>query len=502
MRCLLHLLTPYLEITMKYLSLTLLLFISFNAVAQELSTPLNISRLVGTERPPIMHTGPDGTLYISWIKASLNGGDIFLAVSTDKGHSFSTPSKVTDSAKVIPDFQRGGEFAIDSKNNIHMTWIESRVNNQQDVWYSRSTDRGASWTEPVAISNDPNYDQDYHSIACDSNDRIYVSFLDKREMEIGSSKEKQLYLTLSTDGGSTWSADKRITHYSSGVGGTCDCCKQDIAVSPDGDVYVAYRSNINNQRDIHIARSTDAGMTFEPPILIQTSPWIVSACPVSGPNVALDKNEDLHVVWRDARDAVGTPKLYYAKLPKNSTSIPENIMFSGDAMQPDWPDVCAYNYGEAVAVVYQTFFDGMKYLLFNKDMTKELVLPVDTTDSKKTLAQVVFANDGTRYIAWTDDRNDNGDIFFVRDTASLASLDVRAIKPSSHGSMSTVVKIGEKIKIAEENVRLVLIRDVSGREIASYKENSFIIPNIAVGVYLVTTTTDKQVNNTKIIIIK
>jgi hypothetical protein len=487
---------------MKYLSLTLLLLAALNVFSQEISTPLNISQHNGTERPPIMHTGPDGTIYISWIQATVLGGDIFIATSSDKGHTFSAPMRVTDSAKVIPDFQRGGEFAIDTKNNIHMVWVEKRVDDQQDVWYSRSTDKGATWTAPVAVSDDPTYEQDYMSIACDSSDRIYVSFLDERDLELGSASVKQLYLTRSVDGGITWSKNKRISNYANGIGGTCDCCKQDIAVSPEGHVYVAFRSNINNQRDMHVVRSLDAGVTFTPPILIQSSPWIIQACPVSGPNIALDKNEDLHAVWRDARDAVGAVRVYYAKLPKNSTSIPENIMLSGTEKQPDWPDVCAYNNGEAVAIVYQTFFEGMKYLLFNKNMSQKWTSPVDTTDSRKTIAQVVFDNDGTRYIAWTDDRNDNGDIFFARDTANLSPLAVKVSNIDGRSFISSVVTIAEKALIDRENVHSILISDVSGREIASYVGSSFIVPNIAVGVYLVKITTDKQVETAKIIVTK
>ncbi len=474
--------------------------IGFTSNAQELSTPINVSNQAGTERPPIMHVGNDGTIFITWIRPDITGGVIFIAHSTDGGRTFSAPKQATQNSKISPDFQRGGEFVIDTKNNIHLIWIERRENNQQDVWYSRSADLGSTWTEPITASDDPSYDQDYISIACDSSDRLYVSFLDLRERELGSSTDKQLYLTISTDGGNSWEKNKRITYYANGIGGTCECCKQDIAVSPDGDVYVAYRSNILNQRDMHVVRSTDRGLTFEPPILIQTSPWNISACPVSGPNVALDNNENLHVVWRDSRDAVGAPKIYYARLDKGSSDTPGNMLLSDDALQPDWADVDAYGDGSNVVIAYQTFDKGLQYVLISDNLSEPMRMLADTSDTKKVLAQVAFAKDGTRYIAWTDDRNDNGDVFFVRDTAPLPTLAVKHIGATTTSVIPTIVKVGEKIEL--ENAFSIVLSDISGREVARPKASEFVIPNVAAGVYFVKITTDKGSQVSKIIIVK
>ncbi len=488
---------------MKYLLIAFFVFVAFTVDAQEISIPINISNQLGTERPPIMHVGPDGTIYLTWIKSSLKGGDIYLAYSTDNGHTFTAPKPVTDTSAITPDFQRGGEFAIDTKNTIHVAWIERRNSEQQDVWYSRSSDKGESWTDPVAISDDELYNQDYISIACDSSDRIYVSFLDERDQKIGFSNAKQLYFTTSADGGATWSANKKISKFSNSMAGTCDCCKQDIVASPEGHVYVAFRSNIDNQRDMFVVRSYDAGKTFGSPILIQTSSWIVSACPVSGPNAALDKNENLHVVWRDNRQSANTPRNYYAKLEKDSSNIPDNIVLSSDAVLPNWPDVSAYNNGANVAITFETLDKGMQYYIINSYLPEIINIDLGISDTKRSLTQVDFGADGSRYLAWTDDVNDNGDIFFARDTAPLPSLDVKRDHNSGALPFPTVVKAGEKIVLSSTDKFIsIVLSDVSGREIAQYTGNSFIVPNIAVAVYLVKMTTDKQIKTGKIIVTK
>lgn len=484
---------------MKYIYLFVVTLLAISAHTQELSTPINISQQSGTERPPIMHVSNDGTIFITWIRPDITGGVIFISHSSDGGKTFSSPKQATQNSKISPDFQRGGEFAIDTKNRIHMVWVEARVNKQQDVWYSRSSDMGETWTDPKAVTDDSSkYAQDFISIACDSSDRLYVSFLDLREKKQGTSTTEQLYLTISTDGGETWGANKRVTHYTDGVGGTCECCKQDIAVSPDGDVYIAYRSNINNQRDMHVVRSTDAGLTFEPPILIQASPWFISACPVSGPNIALDKHQNLHVVWRDSRDAVGTPKIYYARLDHGSSDIPGNLLLSGDALQPDWADVDAYGNGENVAVVYQTFDKGLQYVLISENLSEPMHIVADTTDSKKVLGQIAFAKDGTRYITWTDDRNDNGDVFFTRDTAQLPTLSTKNITSVNSARVPTVVQIGQTISF--EKAVTVSLTDVSGRRVFSRKGSEFVIPQLPIGVYMLQLSSQVNTRLAKLVI--
>ncbi|HEY6172426.1 MAG TPA: sialidase family protein, partial [Candidatus Kapabacteria bacterium] len=76
---------------MKYLLFAFFVFISFTVDAQELSIPINISNQTGTERPPIMHVGNDGTIFITWIRPDITGGVIFIAHSTDGGKTFSAP---------------------------------------------------------------------------------------------------------------------------------------------------------------------------------------------------------------------------------------------------------------------------------------------------------------------------------------------------------------------------------------------------------------------------
>src|SRR5205085_9699131 len=111
------------------------------------------------------------------------------------------------------NFQRGREFIVNTKGHIHMVWVSGRFGSSQpDVWYVRSTDMGSTWTMPVSLDgadDSSKYAQDFPSIACDSNDNLYVSFLDAREAQRKRATNNQLFFTRSTDGGIIWTIPKR-----------------------------------------------------------------------------------------------------------------------------------------------------------------------------------------------------------------------------------------------------------------------------------------------------
>ena len=165
------------------------LLISSSVFAQTYTMPVRVNqdKSLRADRAPIMKLDHSGNIYVSWVGgANASGdGDLNMAVSTDGGATFAE-SVVSATAKCNSNFQRGGEFVVDTKGNIHLVWGASRVGTQTDVWYTRSTDKGKTWSMAMSISDaddSSKYAQDFPSIACDSSDNLYVSFLDSREKQ-------------------------------------------------------------------------------------------------------------------------------------------------------------------------------------------------------------------------------------------------------------------------------------------------------------------------------
>ena len=209
----------------------------------------------------------------------------------------------------------------------------------------------------------------------------------------------------------TWSVNKKAESLPGNMGGTCECCGLKIVSSPEGHLFIAFRSNINNIRDIWLARSLDKGMTFEPSLKLSSGDWTINACPVSGPNIALDAAEGAHIVWRDVRDdSGGTSHVYYAYVPSGSNATPANTAFdAAGAQMANYGDVAIY--GNIRVLTYQTMNYGTRYILYKDNQPLVNNRPIPSGNAQQ-FPNVVFTSDGTRYLAWPDGRNDAGNIYF------------------------------------------------------------------------------------------
>jgi hypothetical protein len=481
----------------------LLAFVLFPAClfAQIYTTPIRVNqdKSLRPDRSPMMKLDHNGNIYIAWISGAGGSGNgpISMAVSTDGGMSFPIQSSVCSDANCNSNFQRTAQFVIDTKGNIHLVWMGSRINSQPDIWYTHSTDQGKTWTKPVSVcdaDDSSKYAQDFPSIACDSSDNIYVSFLDMRSTQRKISTTPLLYFTRSTDGGMTWSLNKRADIPPGGVGGTCECCTEQIASTADGHIYIVYRSNINNVRDIWLARSYDKGLTFQPALKLSSGDWNIEECPVTGPHIALDDAEGAHIVWRDARDDSMRIHLYYAYVSNGSTVTPVNTAFDATgSSQPNYPDIALYDHGKYHAIAYETFDYGMRYILTNNNSPLVVNRPISVNGtSRKSFANVRFADDGTRYLCWQDDKNDPGDIYFAKEISSLSPARVSEETDENNFRIypNPVLKDDPTITVEHRSdIRVSLsVTDLLGREVfrtdlPSESSATIKLPDLLPGIY-------------------
>jgi hypothetical protein len=87
--------------------------------------------------------------------------------------------------------------------NVHVVWGDHRDGDEAEIYYRRSADAGATWEDERRLTDIP-YDSWVPSIAA-SGQYVYLAWVDTRD-----SNEEE-YIKISTDGGVTWGADKRLT---------------------------------------------------------------------------------------------------------------------------------------------------------------------------------------------------------------------------------------------------------------------------------------------------
>ncbi len=437
---------------MKILVLLLLLMSAYAAQAQQIGMPVRVSEAGGNATSPCIRVMPNGNVYATWFSGTVS---IHFARSTDGGQTFA-PSTIASTAVTSNSydamFQRSPEFAVDTKGGIHVVWTEDRINSQNDVWYVRSNNNGKTWTKPVSImdaDDSAKYSQDFAAIAIDSSDHLYVTFLDDRELVRKRSTNMQLLMLKSMDGGNTWSKSFKASNMPGGKGGTCECCKQEIVSSPEGHLYSAFRSNINNIRDIYIARSMNGGDSWDTAIKAQLGDWTINACPTTGPNILLDAKENLHLVWKDARDASKRSIAYYTLLLKNASKVLPNIPISRKTNQSaNWPSLSLGKDGVLLAA-YQIGSGGGQQIRYtiSRDggSTWSLDTAINSSMDDQQLADLELTPNGKFLLGWMNSPSAGGsDIMlsaFTSLPSSVAPMPAQILAPDSVASQKTVTAL-------------------------------------------------------------
>jgi Neuraminidase (sialidase) len=207
-----------------------------------------------------------GNVYVCWDQEDGNQVKVLVARSTDHGNSFGTPAVLQSTGR--PSI--GIIALVDSHGNLFAIWLSLQGRGAGQILLSRSSDAGITWTEPAAIARVQENGVKrlrtggLPATAIDKRSgAIYVVWPDSRFTKTAD----QIAMTMSTDGGSTWSAPKRI---SDGPPNKANFTPA-VAVNSHGEVAVSYYSLRNDPRgnnlvDELIQISTVGGQTFLPAV--------------------------------------------------------------------------------------------------------------------------------------------------------------------------------------------------------------------------------------------
>lgn len=205
--------------------------------------------------------GPGGVVYVAYehFDADFCTRDMRIHKSVNGGVSFGNAVIVDniipagDGFKLQGDIRTGFDFpslAVDrsggpDNGNVYLVWHDGRrvqasdplaacgTYNYADVFFSRSTNSGASWSTPQRINtgaepkpNGLGVDQFQPCIGVDAKGKIAVTWYDRGKSD--GNWLIQRMASVSTDGGSDWSSPVAI-----GTGSWTSVVAQDFFVAPD-----------------------------------------------------------------------------------------------------------------------------------------------------------------------------------------------------------------------------------------------------------------------------
>ncbi len=173
---------------------------------------------------PLARTGPDGSVHLVWNSGTESS--VRYARSTDGGATWTPPriihtyasfgtksrigTQVNSRVKGSVRAEAYPTLSIDNTNGprrgwLYLCWAAGKV---PDIFFSRSTDNGATWSPKILVHSVSTNDQFWPWISVDpTSGDVAVMYFDSRDDD--ANILVNTYVSLTTDGGTTWT-DRRV----------------------------------------------------------------------------------------------------------------------------------------------------------------------------------------------------------------------------------------------------------------------------------------------------
>jgi hypothetical protein len=383
-----------------------------------MSRPVRVSSGEVDAAEPAIAAAPDGTVYVAWVNHGLKSqADVMIAQFTGDGRMQGPAVRVNPQPDIATAW-RGDPptVAIAPDQTVFVGWtarVQSEAGHATDLYLSSSRDRGRTFSAPVKVNDDAKPAvHGMHSLAIGDDGRIYVAWLDERNIAplqdmkmnaktAGSHMEsnREVFISSSTDGGRTFAPNQRVATEA------CPCCKTALAVAPDGRPFVGWRQVLpGDLRHIAVASSADQGKTFAPAKIVGDDQWVLAGCPVSGPSLSVDKNGVLRVLWYSA-GSNGKAGLYWSQSKDQGASFAPRVLLADG---PARGTATLAGQGDRLAAAWEGNEDSTA-----KVMTTKLAAGDSSADSKTVIASgevpaAVLTGDRllVAYIATIEQRQD------------------------------------------------------------------------------------------------
>lgn len=236
--------------------------------------------------PSISASAYSQVINIAWEDARDGNLEIYCKRSLDGGFIWSQDVRLTNN-----NADSENPCLSVSGYGVYVVWKDARDGNNE-IYFKHSTDGGINWTNDIRLTNNTAHSNGASVVATAT--VVHVAWYDERD------GNREIYYKGSTDGGTNWSTDTRLTNDTA--------ASNNPSISMHGSVvHVAWHDERNGNKEIYYKRSIDGGMNWEADVRL------TNAAGVSGrPSVSVSGSV-VHVAWYDERD--GNAEIYYKRNP-------------------------------------------------------------------------------------------------------------------------------------------------------------------------------------------
>jgi hypothetical protein len=274
----------------------------------------------GTDKPILLVRGAD--VYVGFNHAQ----KVWVASSHDGGHTF-TNSNVNHNANLGWSLAGGG--AVDPAGNVYFSWAGYKRNGGAtgpvNLYVSRSTDGGATWTNIVVdVSAAPPDCSAYQcgwaylgaqiTMTSDEAGTLYALW----NMGTVDKGPERIYFARSTDGGTTWSAKRDVSAAPAGAAHAFPA----IVAGNSGDVRIGWMDARGGTLwNTYYRSSTNGGASWSAEADLSTYVPGFSYIQPAGFGypfgdyfeMAIDGDGDTHVVWGEGLNYQTPGSIWYSR---------------------------------------------------------------------------------------------------------------------------------------------------------------------------------------------
>jgi len=350
----------------------------------------------------------DGIFHLVWVNDNNGHKDVYYARSTDEGYSFSDPVRLNSHINTVVAYTQSGPKIVIRGEELIVVFMDDRTG-YTSTYINVSIDGGSNWGEDVRVS-DQMYLTGYPEIEVGIDGKIHLFYYSYNQNYSFNS----VRYTVAQEGSFEFTPSQPVGITNEEME-PCDCCQPDLEISENGDLYLAYRNNISNQRKHFLVKKSFNSDNFEEPSQISDYNDFISYCPSSGPSISIDGNNigagfyvsqhnNSYVNHSDLSTLLFTSEVNVNPSSGASQNFPFTLL-KGSILHATWVD---YRNGNPDIYYASMGFDS-------EEVTNEQRISDDPIESSNVQKDpFLIWNDDNLLCFWSDNRTGDYQIFMTR----------------------------------------------------------------------------------------
>lgn len=272
----------------------------------------------GGDYLPQVATDGSGHWLLVWYSTDPLGGrigadtDLLFSRSTDGGASWTPRAPLNRDAATDRGGDMAASLATDRAGHWVVVWQSDRLGRDTDVFVARSSDHGATWTDPEPLGTNAasdSGDDGWPQVATDRRGTWVAVWHSSDTLKGTIGTDLDILVARSTDNGATWTEPRALDSDAASDGRRDELAQ--IATDGKGQWVAVWQSSdplggkTGADADIFVARSKDGGETWSPP-----EPLNRNAATDAGddvvPHLSTDRRGSWVAVWASKDSLAGT----------------------------------------------------------------------------------------------------------------------------------------------------------------------------------------------------